>query len=69
MGLLRQHKGLNYLDICTKGITMSDPTEYDPNSKDITDDPDFPAPKCGVCGIPWVTHIGEVTDMVNKETP
>ena len=37
---------------------MSDPTEYDPNSKDITDDPNFPAPKCGVCGVPWADHMG-----------
>ena len=37
---------------------MTDPTEYDPNSKDLTDDPDFPEPKCGVCGIPWVSHMG-----------
>ena len=35
-----------------------DPTEYDPNSKDITDDPNFPAPKCGVCGVPWADHMG-----------
>ena len=26
--------------------------------RDITDDADFPAPKCGVCGIPWVSHMG-----------
>ena len=37
---------------------MSDPTEYDPNSKDITDDADFPSPKCGVCGVPWADHMG-----------
>ena len=50
---------------------MIDPTEYDPNSKDITDDPDFvdfvgdndhgddiPEPKCGVCGVPWASHMG-----------
>ena len=37
---------------------MSDPTEYDPNSKDLTDDPNFPAPKCGVCGVPWADHMG-----------
>jgi hypothetical protein len=35
-----------------------DPTEYDPNSKDITDDPNFPEPKCGVCGVPWACHMG-----------
>ena len=37
---------------------MSDSTEYDPNSKDITDDADFPPPKCGVCGVPWADHMG-----------
>ena len=37
---------------------MSDSTEYDPNSKDLTDDPNFPAPKCGVCGIPWADRMG-----------
>ena len=50
---------------------MIDPTEQDPNSKDITDDPDFvdfvgdndhgddiPEPKCGVCGVPWASHMG-----------
>ena len=50
---------------------MIDPTEYDPNSKDITDDPDFvgvvgdndhgdgiPEPKCEVCGVPWADHMG-----------
>ena len=37
---------------------MSDPTEYEPNSRDITDDADFPPPKCGVCGVPWADHMG-----------
>ena len=37
---------------------MSDPTEYEPNSRDITDDPNIPAPKCGVCGVPWASHMG-----------
>ena len=37
---------------------MSDPTEYDPNSKDLTDDPNFLAPRCGVCGVPWANHMG-----------
>ena len=37
---------------------MSDPTEYEPNSRDITDDADFLAPRCGVCGVPWADHMG-----------
>ena len=37
---------------------MNDPTEYEPNSRDITDDADFPPPKCGVCGVPWADHMG-----------
>ena len=47
---------------------MLDPTEYDPNSKDLTDDPDFvgandhgdaiPEPKCASCGVAWVEHMG-----------
>ena len=37
---------------------MSDPTEYEPNSRDITDDPNFLAPRCGVCGVPWANHMG-----------
>ena len=37
---------------------MSDPTEYEPNSRDITDDPNFLAPRCGVCGVPWTDHMG-----------
>ena len=39
---------------------MIDPTEYDPNSRDSTDDPDF---------VGDANHIGNLTDMVNKETP
>ena len=38
---------------------MSDPTGHDPNYKDITEcDPNIPEPKCGVCGVPWVSHMG-----------
>ena len=34
---------------------MIDPTEYDPNSRDSTDDPDF---------VGDANHIGNLTDMV-----
>ena len=34
---------------------MTDPTEYDPNSRDSTDDPDF---------VGDANHIGNLTDMV-----
>jgi len=60
-----------------EGATMLDPTEYDPNSKDLTDDPNFlgdndhgdtiPAPKCGVCGVPWADHMGIMGVCLNNK--
>ena len=41
--------------------------EYDPNSKDITDDPNFPEPKCGVCGVPWADHMGIMGVCLNNK--
>ena len=42
--------------LCSSASQRKEQTMTDP--RDITDDADFPAPKCGVCGIPWVSHMG-----------
>lgn len=56
---------------------MLDPTEYDPNSKDSSDDPNFlgdndhgdtiPAPKCASCGVPWADHMGIMGVCLNNK--
>ena len=54
-----------------------DEPEYDPNSKDITDDPNFlgdndhgdaiPKPKCASCGVPWADHMGIMGVCLNNK--
>ena len=37
------------------------------DEQEMVEDPNIPTPKCGVCGIPWVDHMGIMGVCLNNK--